>query len=282
MKSFQFRTAIAFLALCASSSLFAQTLLVHYTFDEGSGSTTADSSGYGSATNGSLAGTASWTTDTPGGTGSALSITKGTGDANLVDAAATKVNTITDTFTISLWLNLQAAPTSGDRLVSTLTGNNGFDLSLLAPSSGTISASNFRLAVFVNTTGGNAVSANLNYSADDQWGFIAVTFDKGKVTFYTGNTDESVALLANSVNGTLPTSVTASTGSLQIGNTPATINNRTPTGYIDDVRIYSGVADATFLEHVRLSNVPEPATAAVLAGALVLVAAALAHRRRTR
>lgn len=293
MKSIRYLTTsiAALTCILASTSIpaSAQTLLAHYTFDEGTGTTAADSSGYGTATNGTLVGGAGWTTNTPSGSGSALALDGRTTPRNYAEAANTKVNTITDSFTISLWVNLQAAPVNGDRFVSTLMAGSGFDFSIQDPrgatgqNSGTISASNFSLAVFVNSTGNAAISLKTNYSAANQWVFIAATYSKGSVKFYTGTADDNVSGLTTVLAGALPASVAASSNPLQIGDTPVAGSSRTLNGYLDDVRIYSGVASQSFLEGVRLENlstVPEPSTTIAIVATLSLLAALIVRQRR--
>lgn len=272
-------------------TLDAQTLLVHYDLNEGSGTTAADSAS-GTASNGTLGGNASWSTNTPGGSGTSLGLTKNATDANFVSAGSSEVNALAS-FTITLWFNAQGAITAGDRLLSTLSSGTfkGFDFNVQALTSTAtdISASGFRLGLLVDgTSGGSALfsSAGTSVNANNQWVFLAATYDGTKtsnnVTFYTGTPGSAVTQLG--VVGTLNMgAVDSTTGSLQIGNTTATTGDRTPTGLFDDVRVYSGVASSVFLNDVRLDNlssVPEPSTCAAVAGALALVATGFLRRRK--
>lgn len=272
-------------------TLDAQTLLVHYDLNEGSGTTATDST-TGTASDGTLGGNATWSTNTPDGSGSSLSLTKNATDANFVSAGSSEVNALTS-FTITLWFNAQGTVTAGDRLLSTLSSGTfkGFDLNLqaLTSTATNISASGFRLGLLVDgTSGGSALfsSAGTSVNASNQWVFLAVSYDGTKTTdnvsFYTGTSGSAVTQLG--VVGTLNMgAVDSTTGSLQIGNTTATTGDRTPTGLFDDVRVYSGVASSGFLNDVRLDNlssVPEPSTCAAVAGALALVATGILRRRK--
>lgn len=279
------------LALGLASAASAQTLLVRYDFDEGTGTTAADS-GTGVASNGTFGGNATWSSNTPDGSGSSLSLAKNATDANHVTASSAEVNSLSS-FTITLWINAQGTITAGDRLVSTLSSGTfkGFDLNLQALTSTAtdISASGFRLGLLVDgTSGGSALfsSAGTSINANNQWVFVAVSYDGTKtsdnVTFYTGAVSSAVGQLG--IVGTLNMgAVDGTTGSLQIGNTSATTGDRTPSSLFDDVRIYSGVATSSFLNDVRLqnlSNIPEPSTWGALAGALSASLAITARRRR--
>lgn len=97
--------------------------------------------------------------------------------------------------------------------------------------------------------------------------FLAVTYDgtltTNNIAFYTGSTSSGVMQLGLSVSSnagilgdnSLP---------FQVAGTAQTTGDRTPLGYFDDIRIYEGVASAEFLEGVRLQNIPEPSSTALL------------------
>lgn len=272
---------LLFAALSVESS--AQTLLVRYTFDEGSGTSVADS-GTGVSSVGTLGGNATWSTNTPGGTGSSLGFTKNGTDANFVTASAAEVDGL-GSFTITLWLNVQGAISNGDRLVSTLSAATfkGFDFNLQSVT-GSGASTTFNPALLVDgNTGPSAFVGTASINANSQWVFLAVTYDGTKtsnnVAFYTGSVSSSSLQLG--ILGTINMgAVDATTGALQIANTSASASDRTPTALFDDVRIYGGVADAAFIEGVRISAVPEPASFAGVAGAATLLAVGFARRRR--
>ncbi len=162
--------------------------LIRYNFDEASsGTTPALDSGDPPATNGTFEGLATRTGNTPGGeTTGALDLTGGTNSNNYLTAGdVDEVDSLTE-MTITLWVNLQAAPKVGDILVADMptlitapAGTKGFELRIENGTGGTISASNFGVdfliyasdGTFVNGSGGGV----LGYSADNQWAFIALT-----------------------------------------------------------------------------------------------------------
>lgn len=242
-------------------------LILHYTFD--GANPTADS-GTGTPANGTLIGDGSgFTTDTPNLTGQAYSTGDGTNDYLTTGTAANpdtgtapaKLSNL-DAFTLTLWVNLQATPIATDRLLSDWnTGLNvGFDLRI-----NTASASNFQLSMVVDS---QTVNSSANTGAFQSWLFIAVTYNgtatSSNLKFYTGTVGNGVSQLGNtqSVNA-------GATGStltdFQVGGTAATTGDRSPSAFFDDVRVYNEVLDQTALETVRTENIPEPASATLLA-----------------
>lgn len=283
MKSIIIPALGCFLLSGPGTSLSGQALLVHYTFDEGTGTTAADAAGM-PASNGTLGGNATWSSNTPGGSGASIGFTKNATDANFVTASAAEVDALSS-FTIMLWLNIQGAISNGDRLVSTLSASTfkGFDFNLQSVT-GSGASTTFNPTLLVDgNSGGSAFVGTASVNANSQWVFLAVTYDGTKtsnnVTFYTGSISSTVLQLG--VVGTINMgTVDATTGALQVANTSASSGDRTPTALIDDVRIYSGVADVAFIEGVRLSMVPEPSSFAILAGSAALISAGVVRRRR--
>ena len=262
---------LGLLGIACVSVASAQTPLVWYKMNEGSGTLVGDS-GSGTALNATMSGTATWTTSTPSGTGSAVSIVDNATDANFISTGAvtgTKVDALSQ-FTITLWVNLQALPTAGDRLISTLNvgATKGFDLNIQNPTSGTLSAANFCPTLMVDGYAAPAVGApSNNVSAANTWLFLAVTYDglssSGNVKFYSGNT--SGALISLGTTSITSGAVDSTTGALQIGNTSASSGDRTPSALFDDVRIYGGVLTSTDIDTIRMDAVPEPSTALLAA-----------------
>lgn len=262
------------LALFATSAHAA--LLVQYNFDGGN----ANDTGTGTPANGTLIGANSgFTSSTPGGSGLAYSTGAGvndyitTGTTVTPDAGPPAKLASLNAFTISMWVNLQAVPVLGDRLVSTWDGSNGIDFRI-----NTASATNFPLVLSVD--GATTTSANVTAPSTNTWLFLAVTYDgsvtTGNVRFYTGRTDVAAAQLGGVGNSNA--GVVASTGgALQIGGTPATALDRSPSAFFDDVRIYDTVLTATELEAVRASNIPEPASLGLVGLSLLGL---MARRRR--
>ncbi|MDA3874500.1 MAG: PEP-CTERM sorting domain-containing protein [Kiritimatiellae bacterium] len=113
----------------------------------------------------------------------------------------------------------------------------------------------------------------------NEWVFLAVTYDSTitegeNVFFYLGN---EVSSVIQSDTGTQTGSIIASTQHLEIGGTPATSNDRTPSAFFNDVRIYDQALSLEELESIRGVAIPEPGTWALM---LVGLTGALALGRR--
>ena len=257
----------------ASTTLRGQALLSHYTLN-GSGD---DSGSLG--IDGELIGDASYTEGGVGIYNQALSTADGTQDFFRADTSG---NTAFDlsAITISLWVNVSAL-NDGDRLVSSVTSTTGFDLYLKKDN---LSAGDFRLAFGFNSTSGAVQSSdNVGYQANE-WVFLAVTYDStiesgDDVFFYLGSETNAVTMNDSGVKGGATGTITTSTQDLEIGGTPATSGDRTPSALFNDVRIYNGALDMTALEAVRTAAIPEPSQFAWFAG-FIAVCATIVRRRR--
>lgn len=278
--------------LALTAPLHGQSLLLQYTFDDAA--SPATDSGAAPAAPGTLVATGSASGfvsgNSPNGTGSVFST--GDGNNNYLTTATTALpdGAIGDiakldglsSFTLALWVNLQSVSLN-DRFMSdggapVTPTINGFDFYMGAPGSG-ISASNFQLTLSVN---GTSVNSSVGTGALNQWVFFAVTYDgtlaTNNVTFYRGTPSSTATQL-----GTTATLAKGAVGDntlpFQVAGTAQTTNDRTPTGFFDDIRVYSGAADAAFVESIRLANIPEPSTLlALLSGTAFL---GLVRRRRT-
>lgn len=277
----------AALLIAFAPSLNAQSLLLQYTFDDAT-NPTADT-GAGPAAPGTLiaGGSASGLVsgNSPSGTGSVFST--GDGINNYITTATAadpdgaigaigdvdKVDNLS-AFTLTLWVNLQSIALN-DRFMSDGGAPvdppiGGFDFYMGGPTSG-ISASNFQLTLSVDR---NSVNSSVGTGALNQWVFFAVTYDgtlsSNNVTFYSGTTSSAAAQLGATL--TLNQGVVGdNTRPFQIGNTTQSSADRTPAGFFDDIRVYSGAGNAAFIESVRLANVPEPsAIVALLSGTALL------------
>jgi hypothetical protein len=255
-------------SLPATAALHGQTLLLHWNFDEAS-SGTSDTIDYGSApqVDGRFFTSATRTGETPAGfsLGAADVTALATSSvlANPTDLAG-KLNNLT-TFTFSLWVNMQSSPANLDRIFR--AGNNtGFGIRVVTPPSGTISASNFGLTLDLV---GGAVPMNVSVNADNSWLFLAFTFDASlpadNVRLYVGTDSTGVSLASTATASIVNTGVLDA--NLTLGRHPS-LSNRGVPAYLDDFRIYSGVGDAAFIEDLRLANIPEPRTYALLMGLL--------------
>jgi hypothetical protein len=253
----------------------AQTLLSRFTLDN-----TPTSTGTVAVT-GTLTGSAAFSAS-GAGVGvfdKALSTSDGTNDFLSAPTGGNAAFGLS-AMTIALWVNIDAAA-NDDRLVSNLTTTTGFDLSIKGYSAGTGAggADGFSLAFGFNSTSGAVQSADAKY-VSDKWLFLAVTYDSATstVSFYSG--DELSALTLNDT-AVKSGSIGASLSNLEIGGTPVTSNDRSPTALFNDVRIYNGALSLSDLEAVRASAViPEPSHMALFFG--MILTGYIAIKRRVR
>ncbi len=246
----------------AISAGASPALLLRYSFDEADSGTdpTADLGEVEPLVDGRFFGDATRTGNTPGGysTG-ALDVTV---DGSSVianhdhpDVASLdgKLDNLTQ-FTVTLWVNLQEDPNHLDRIFK--AGNtNGIGYRIVDPDDGEISASNFGFALDI--TDGNVAFGGADLDADDKWIFIAVSFDGNAfdemVQLYVG--DESLPVERRSTANSLVTNMGALDAPLRLGRHP-NLSHRQINGFIDDFRVYEGVADAEMIEAIRMENLP--------------------------
>lgn len=261
------------LSVVAASSANAQVLLARYSFDEGTGTTAADS--VSPAASLTLGGTSTWSSNTPGGAGFSFSTNGGAVANHAAGADADKVDGLTQ-LTLTGWFNLQSAPSVNDRIISdraSISGatNNGFELIFS-------SASTLQLIA-----DGLLLDSGTASFTTNTWVFFAATYDglltSNNVAFYTGSVS-ATALQLGSVGTINSGALLGNPVGTRIGgvDTSVTANDRTPNALFDDIRIYNGVLDLAAIQAVQASAIPEPsAYAAVLAGAAGLMAT---QRRR--
>lgn len=266
------------------SSASAQTLLLQYDFDEASSGTTAAlDTGAAPAVNGTFTGGATRTGNTPDGF-SLGALSMSAAGHHLVGGDDNKFDGLSQ-FTLTTWVNLQANP-SNHRLMSKQGASTfpGFSWQIINPSSGSISASNFGLHLFVGGSTGfahdNAAGVGGNFDANNKWLFVAVSYDgtatANNVRYYFGDADSGVSFShTTTINAG---AVNDNAARFMVGRTDAAPSSNTnPNGFVDDVRVYSGLLDLNGLDAVRIANVPEPSTYALLGGGFL---AFLAARRR--
>ena len=236
---------------------FAGTRLLHYSFDEGSGTVTEDVSGSAPEAPGQLMGNAGWTEATPRASGHALNISSGESGDYVDSGPVEKLAGLTQ-FTVTLWINLQGAPNSLDRILSTSEQGSfgGFDLHIVKPLNGNLAPSNFSLGLAVNGNVDSAVTvASEGMNADMSWVFVAVTYDgtleADNVNFYAGSSSKPSYLLDSRSRSISSGPVSQSIGSLRIGSTGASRQDRTPPAYIDEVQIFEGVLSLSQIDVIR-------------------------------
>lgn len=273
----------AALLVTFAASSEGQTLLLQYNFDDAvnpAADTGAAPAAPGTlVVGGSAAGFVSG--NSPSGTGSVFNTGNGVnnylttataGDPDGAIGDADKLDNL-QAFTLTLWVNLQAV-TLNDRFISKggapVTPNtiDGFDFYM---GSSVSSASSFGLTLSVDGTSVNSIVTG----AANQWVFFAVTYDgsltSNNVMFYRGTTAVTAAQLGTTLTILNEGAVGDNALPFQVANTTQSGLDRTPTGLFDDIRVYSGVGDAAFIESVRLANVPEPSAATALLGGTALL-----------
>lgn len=271
--------AAAFALSASVAVASAQTKLLHYNFDEASsGTTPAVDHGTGTPAPGTFAGDGTRTGNTPAGYSLGAFDATVDGDGHVTAGDADKLDGL-GAMTLAGWVNLQAAPGHGNRIMSkqVASGNfDGFSFGFNNPNDGTIAANDFALNIALGGTSGFGFYRSANdFSADNEWLFVAMSYDgAGNVTFYTGDETNSVS---------------SSAGALLAGSNPGTLvaNDRdfkvaaqsegtlSPPALFDDIRVYGSALSSTELDAIRLANIPEPTSIAAF-GAMGL----LALRRR--
>src|SRR5439155_12871075 len=103
------------------------------------------------------------------------------------------------------------------------------------------------------------------------WLFLAAAFDGANISLYLGSETDSAAL--SSTTAAVTNVNCGACSALYIGNRQNL--QRSFDGWIDDVRFYTGIGDASFVETVRLQAITPPAISIQRAGSnLTLVWAA--------
>lgn len=296
------------LALVAGSAALAQgqTLLYEFTFDDYANGTTAVSTGQpsrtanlihhpsagvtnptnlrgtpGSGVSGSLGDYALDLSDASkmGGT----SGSPGYGGSAYVTGGASALSNATS-FTIAGWYNANTTPGNFARLVELRY------TSLYFSANGTL-----QVTAELQGYGGNLSTSDTRITVSDpiftltsQWVFFAFTFDSvsGEANLYAGTSPDNLATIVSGSFAKVP--VTGISGDLSIGNSATSSHERPFDGLIDNIRIWadtSGSASALSEEALKsvmrndLGLIPEPSSAAVLAGVATLGLAASRRRR---
>jgi hypothetical protein len=248
----------AFLAQAAGGAT-----LVSFAFDEGMGMTATNAGTLGAALDGTLLGGAGYSTDTPFGGGTALSL----------DGADDHVGVTTSfsygsAFTIEAWI--KASAVDGQRVIWDDYGNPGV---LLAIHTGAIqfgisTAQHPGLGIAVVSPGALCV---------DEWIHVAGVYDGAEIRAYVnGVLVASAATSGAVIDNPILTSA--------IGSDNLTTTALNFAGLIDDLRIHSTALDPSQLgdglAHLGHVCVPEPSLVALL-GAAALAGFLVRRRRAT-
>lgn len=263
--------------------------LLQYSFNEPNGQTI--DTGTGTPANGTLMNAAVRSSDTPSGTGSSVNfnVTEPPA-AHVLSSDADKLDGL-DKLTLTTWLKVSSYPSGNHRLVAKQNAGTfgGFSWNMNAtPNDGPVGPDNFRVGLFV----GNDVSSGpsdfasgfstADADAGDKWAFLAVTYDSAlssnNTRFYIGGVNTPVTQLGNPLTLAQLT-VDGGAAAFGVGYTHAAPTADTSVrGLQDDVRVYGEALDLASLDAVRLTNVPEPTSVAMLAlGSLALIARRQRH-----
>lgn len=209
---------------------WAATLVGHWAFDEGSGGTTADSSGFGNT--GTLLNSPAWVA---GKSGKALDF-KNLGSAYVaVPGAGSLANLYTQGVTVAAWIKPRSAGTSAlGRIVDKENNKVGWLFAMSEPAMLRFVAHEF--------AGDSATRVSTTRVTLNQWQHVAATWDgstKGaNIHIYLNG----VLVDGATTDGTGPLS-NDSTTPLSIGNRSYDLY-RSFDGGIDEVNVYSGVLSA--------------------------------------
>ncbi len=253
--------------LCAQLPLHGQEPLIRYTFDDCSD--VAEDIGAAPASNAILGPDATVTTNTPGGASACALDLRAPGANSYITAGDTPEAEGLSFFTLTTWLYLEGTNAdqggSGNvRLLAKQANNPNFDgisWNLNNPTEGVRGTDNFRTGLFVGGQDGFLFAqANEDTGADEQWTFLAVTYDGDSdvdnVRFYAG--DEVNPVVELGLPGTAAAGPVASTTGIAdfgIGFTDAAPGlDFAADGFQDDVRLYDRVLTLAELEIVRLEN----------------------------
>ena len=256
--------------LALSTGMQAQ--LLRYSFNEGNGNTSGNSS---STTNslslldsGGILSDSLWSVAGGGTSASlndyALNLTTATGMGTGRSGPVAKQGVLQDLpslsiFTITGWIRPTVTDLSRASLVM-VTKDDKY-LRLWGISGGPVGARS-RLHLVIS---GGAGSYSVNETGDFEedlstpslWGFFAVTYDSASPTnnvhFYAGSQGRSVLLSAtqSAPSVTMP----LSGSSLWIGNSPTGGNSFQ--GYIDEIQIYNSILTLVEIEAIRTSSLPK-------------------------
>ncbi|MDR1281862.1 MAG: LamG domain-containing protein [Opitutaceae bacterium] len=286
-----FSTSIVCLFACLSGLVSVNAQLVfHYEFNETSGVTVSDSAGNHDL---ALRSSSTWGAGVNSGTGGlALKATaSGTPTAGAAGSGFTGDDVINLTkYTITGWYQVSGTP-SGHLLT---LGNS-------------MSGSSFRIVAdsgnaFLIYTQGRTITSTTSgiiSGSPGKWVFLAITIDTTLATpgvnwanvvkVYVASEDSvdltQVTNKGLSGSASVADSALAGIDTIVLGNNTATVAGSSrafnSNALLDDIRLYSGVLDATALNEIRLQSIPipEPKSVTALAGCGAIAATLLLKRR---
>lgn len=263
--------AIAACALVGASSAHA-ALIGHWTFDEGTGTTAADSST--NANTATLAGAAgSWTT---GQIDDAYELGGNTSRFELADSSDLQV---TGAVSVSAWVRPSAISNFGVIAGIDQTGGTANDMYSLKTTGSSSNRLNWQVigpGTNVNLESSDNFFGTGELSDGSQWVHVVGVYDPSgggsAVLYINGLPDVSTA--------SVPTSIQSVATPFQIGQNAA--DSGFPyLGAVDDIRVYDEALSAQDVAALFAAAQPVPTPAALPAG-LALLTLAAARRRRMK
>ena len=235
---------VAFILLCGPA--FAQSGPVGWwKLDEGSGTTTADSSG--NAHNGTLTNSPTWTTGRVGP--SALTFNGTTAQVG-VSGSAPLANLYTAGFTVSAWIKpAGAGGGNAGRIVDKDNNSAGWFFAMSG-------ATQIRLTSDQDPSGVTSMTSTATIALNT-WQHVAATWDGhsgGQMHVYINGVQADSATTAGGAGTEADDSATP----LTIGDRP--LNDRGFNGSIDEVRIYNRILSAAEIQALADSTPPSAPT----------------------
>lgn len=184
---------------------FDSKLILHWAFDEGSGTTTDDNSENNNT--GTISGAANWTTN--GKVGAAIACN---GSASLVRGTAVK--RWNNELTMSAWVN----------------HNNLVNIQRYITVSGEVMSlrlNSGKLEMFIKTGGVIKTISASNYLTANQWYFVVGTWDGTTARLYVDGVEKTNLAISGKLNYKVITTVVASS------------NSEPMNGYLDELKIYN-------------------------------------------
>ncbi len=271
MKTCVRAVVVCWLVILAASQLSAQTLLLKFGFGD-SGTTTTDSvsgvvlgllnSNNAAADLHGAAGTG------PAGSGQSLDLsgpsTYGTNGpmASSYGGNGVHLGTLTN-FTVAFWIKPTVTLYDNNFRRFFIIGTNGVLDGQTANSMEVLNNANRESGTSIETAINTATTDTANFGAcllpQNQWSFLALTYDKTNLNLYAGSEVASALLQASTISLASQTVNLGNNWNLFLGNRA---NGQRPfQGYLADVRLYAGAGSASFVENVRASAIPPAAVA---------------------
>jgi uncharacterized repeat protein (TIGR01451 family) len=229
-------TAVATDVSVTVSNTVANALLASYSFNAGSGTTTADSSGNG------LTGTISGATWTPAGMfGNALSFS---GSNSYVDLGTPTLLNGTGSMTWAAWVKATATPRNDGNIVARQNNNNGWQLKTTADTGPQT------FAIAVSGSSGFAQRNSVTIRSLNTWYHVAGVYNAANRTldiFVNGVLDNGI------LTGSVPAVQSLPNSNVYIGRRS---NGYYFAGVIDEVQIYNRALSAS--EILAIMNTPLP------------------------